>query len=242
MLRAGPLALVVALLAGCGDEIVGYLEVSGSGGGEGTSEGDSTTSEIPLGLVPPGCISDDFEDGVLDPSGLWYTWLEQDAMLEEISGMLKLTPPSFGLYDTGVVGTDMGSFPFDNGRVRMRVAIPPPTDHPSIVFLQILDDLNSLVSIELAEQQVHIGSTQVGVQIPGEMFAMDPYPAFVAIRAEGGLVHFEISDDGTTYTTIATREKPASFARARALIMGQTYGDDPLRSLIAIDDFEVCVQ
>lgn len=239
------LALVVAL-AGCGDEIVGYLEVSGSGGGEGTSgvlDGTSSSSGgDTIGLIPPTCIDDDFEDGVVDPN-LWYTWQEADATFQEIGGLLKFDPPTFGLNDTGVVGSDMQRFPFTNGRARMRVALPPAVTQPEVIFLQLLDGGTSILSIDLAEGAVHIsGSLSPMEQLFFETFPVDPYPQFIAIRAEDELFHFETSDDGITYTTLATHDRFAPFLDARALIMAQTYGDNAMRTIIGVDDYQVCVQ
>lgn len=245
MSRARPLALVVALLAGCGDEIVGYLEVSGSGGGEGTSgvEGGTSSSSggDTIGLVPPTCIDDDFEDGVIDPN-LWYTWQEADATFQEVAGMLKLDPPTFGLNDTGVVGSDMQRFPFTNGRARMRVPLPPAVAQPEIIFLQIIDGVNDILSIDLAEGAVHISGSLPTGQIFFETYPTDPYPQFIAVRAEGDLFHFETSEDGIDYTILATHDRFAPFADARALIMAQTYGDNAMRTVIGVDDYEVCVQ
>lgn len=244
MFRVAPLALVALLLVGCGDEIVGYLEVSGSGGAEGTSgtvESSSSDGGDTLGLIPPACVHDDFEDGVIDPM-LWYTWMEADATFEEVGGLLKLDPPTYGLFDTGLVGSDAQRFPFTNGRVRMRVSLPPAATQPEVIFLQILDDLNDILSIDLAEGAVHISGSVNEVQQFFESFPATPYPQFVAIRAEGELFHFETSDDGVSYTTLATHDRFAAFDGARALIMAQTYGDNAMRTLIGVDDYEVCVQ
>jgi hypothetical protein len=235
------LGFACLLSSGCSDEIVGYFESSGaSGSGEGTGFDGSSTTDGNL-LVPPGCLSDDFADGEIDPM-LWYTWREQNAVLAEADGVLQLTPPTFGLWDTGLVGNDLARFPLVNGRVRIRVTTPPQIDRPEVIFLQILDDLNTVLSIGLAEASISVSVSIAEVEQFGMSFPAAPYPAFIAIRAEGELVHFETSDDGSNYTTLATGPKSASFEPARALIMAQTYGDDPTPSVVGVDDFEVCVQ
>jgi hypothetical protein len=237
----------------CGDEVVGQFDASGGMEGGGTSGtpgtdggtlgstlGSTSTTGDPDVFVGPGCFSDDFEDGVIDESR-WYTWVEGDSHLEEIAGMLKFTPPSTGLLDTGVVGSLPSRFRFDDGRVRVRVPMPPVPTRPVVVFLQVLEETDTVVSISLGENNLAIGARQFGIEQYFEVFPTDPYPQWIALRAEGPLVHFETSDDGITYTTLTTRDKISSFDVAAGLLMAQTYGDDFQGGVVAVDDFEVCL-
>lgn len=237
-------------LAGCGDEVVGYFE--GSGDGESTlgadtqpasSDGSSeSTSGGPTGLVPPGCLADAFDDAEVDPL-LWNTWAEEDATFVEQDGKLQFKPPSFGVWDTGVVSSYLATFPFENGRARVRVPAPPAVDRSVVLFLQITE-AHAILSIQISQGSVHVYGSVDEEIVYSEDFPGDPYPAWIAIRAEGALVHYETSSDGVSFTTLTTRDKLGPFDVASALLMAQTYGmdNDPARSVIAVDDFEVCVQ
>ncbi|MBC8072128.1 MAG: hypothetical protein IAG13_27655 [Deltaproteobacteria bacterium] len=251
-------ALAAAALAcGCGDEVVGFFEGSATGDGSsgdsssdasestastGSSEASGSSSESgSAGLIPPGCLVDDFEDGTIDPA-LWNPWIEEDAALTEIAGRLKLEPPSYGVWDTGVVGSYQAVFPFVDGRARVRVTDPPAPGRPVVLFLRVLDDAGTLLSIRLSQSTVTIDAAVNDVEQYSEQFPVEAYPGWIAIRAEGDLAHYEISDDGVSYTTLTTRDKLAGFEVASALIMAQTYGEDPARGIVSVDDFEVCVQ
>jgi hypothetical protein len=245
--RAGFMAALFAI--GCGDEVVGYF---GGGSGEGSDDGTTTTTtgasdggttvELPDPFVGPGCFSDQFENGIIDEA-LWYPWAEPGSNVEEVAGMLKFTPPPMGLLDTGVVGSITAHFRFVDGRVRLRVATPPATTRPVVLFLQILreDPRNDLVSINLAESNLHVSARSGEIDVFGQDFPAAPYPAWIAIRAEGTLVHYEVSDDGVAFTTLATWEQTEPYEVATALIMAQTYGDDLEGGIVAVDDFEVCL-
>lgn len=228
------------LAAGCGDEIVGYF--GGSAGGSGS--GSSADTDPPV-FEGPGCFSDDFEDAVIDPM-LWNTWVEADAAIEEIGGMLKFTPPTTGLApdvaDTGVINAYGSQFRFDTGWVRVRVPIPPSPTRSVVLFLQILDEPDSLVSMQISQSVVSIGGRMGDVPQEGAEFPADPYPAWIGIRADGDVVHFEVSNDGIDYTELAVGDKPVPFESAAALLMAQTYGQDLEGGVVAVDDFEVCLQ
>jgi hypothetical protein len=240
--------VVLLLLTACGDEVVGYFDAS-TGSGSGTSSstalatssdtsGESTTGDG--GFVAPGCFRDDFENGVVDP--LWNVWMEEDATLEEIGGVLHLVPPSFGIWDTGIVGAYNYGFPFVDGHVRMRVPVPPDPARPVVLFLTVGDVEDTLVSMQLAGNEVIANATIGMVEQYREAFPVAAYPQWIGIRAADGQVHFETSDDGATWTALTTREQLGVFADSRALVMAQTYGMDTDRSAVKIDDFETCVQ
>ena len=62
------------------------------------------------------------------------------------------------------------------------------------------------------------------------------------VRAEGGLVHYEVSSDGVSFTELGAHEQSVVFESASALLMAQTYGQDLEGGVVSVDDFEVCVQ
>jgi hypothetical protein len=251
------------LLTGCADVVVGYFSgtegTSASESSEGTTSlattdttdttdttsPDSTASSADgssgEGFVPPGCFSDDFADGVVDDPR-WTTWAEADSYLQELGGRLELVPPTYGLYDTGVIGRFDHRFAFETGWVRVRVLAAPPVDRPAGLFL-VVGSEPELLMMRLAGGSVSVigalGEDQVVFE---QSFPTTPYPSFVGIRAEGSVAHFEVSADGEAWTTLATYDKPGSFADAAALIMAQTFGDYPDRAAVAVDDLEVCVQ
>lgn len=258
-IRRGVLLAAAALLAGCSDVVVGYFSgtesTSASGSPTSTSPEDGATVTTVVqdgtglgsssdtsgeGFVPPGCFRDDFEDGVVDEPN-WSTWAEADSFLEEVGGQLRLTPPTYGLYDTGVIGRFDHQFPFDSGWVELHVVTAPPVDAPAGLFLMVGEPPATL-SIRLAGGNVQVAGAIDEQLVFEELFPMTPYPSWIGIRGEGPLAHFEISMSGETWITIATYDKPGTFEDASALIMAQTFGDYPDRTAVAVDDLEVCVQ
>lgn len=242
-----------ALLSGCSDVVVGYfsgtestsVSTSSDGGSSDPTSatlGSGSTGETTGGggFVPPGCFSDDFADGVVDEPR-WSTWAEADAYLEEVAGQLELTPPSYGLYDTGVVGRFDHQFPFDSGWARLRVVTPPPVDDPAGLFFMVTNSPYTL-SIRLAGGSVQIAGAIDEQLVFEELFPLTPYPTWIGIRGEGTAAHFEVSMDGQSWSTLATHDKPGAFDEAGALIMAQTFSDYPDRATVAVDDLEVCVQ
>jgi len=204
---------------------------------------DSSGPEPPGGgFMPPGCFFDDFADGIVDEPR-WNTWAEADSTLEEVGGQLKLTPPTYGIFDTGVVGRFDHQFAFDDGWVRLRVVAPPPVDDPAGLFLMVTGP-PEILSIRLAGGTIEVAGAQ-GEDLPRvfqQSFPASPYPAWIGIRGEGTVAHFEVSNDGETWSTLATYDKPGPFAEAEGLIMAQTFGDYPARATVLVDDFEACIQ
>lgn len=253
---SGPWVAAVALLSGCSDVVVGYfsgtestsVSTSSDAGSSdptsatlgGTSLGSAGETTGGSGFVPPGCFSDDFADGVVDEPR-WSTWAEADGYLEEVAGQLKLTPPTYGLYDTGVVGRFDHQFPFDSGWARLRVVTAPPVDDPAGLFFMVGNPPYTL-SIRLAGGNVQIAGSIDEQLVFEELFPLTPYPSWIGIRGEGTLAHFEVSMDGQSWSTLASHDKPGAFDEAAALIMAQTFADYPARATVAVDDLEVCIQ
>lgn len=257
-MRRSVLLAAAALLPGCSDVVVGYFSGTESTSASGSSEGASATTVAQdgtslgsaslgstsdtsgEGFMPPGCFFDDFEDGVVDDPH-WSTWAEADASLEEVGGQLRLTPPTYGLYDTGVVGRFDHEFPFDSGWVRLHVVTAPPVDDPAGLFLMVGDPPNTL-SIRLAGGNLQVAGAIDEQLVFEELFPFTPYPSWIMIRGEGSVACFEISMDGDTWIPLATYDKPGTFDEAGALIMVQTFGDYPDPTTVAVDDLEVCIQ
>ncbi len=257
------LLIVAALTCGCGDEVVGAFESgtsmgptsvatfsptsggssdggSSSEGGNSTGTGSADGSTTALdggGFMPPGCYRDDFDNDVID--AMWNTWQEPDAELLEAAGVLKLRPPTTGVFDTGIVSAFDHVFPFSNATVRMRVVTPPDPTRPELLFLTVLNDVRS-ISIELSGGEVITDASEAEVSIYHEAFPVAPYPAYIGLRADGTVVHFETSDDGVTYTSITQADMLGDLVGAAALVMAQTYADNPTPTTMMVDELEVC--
>lgn len=228
----------LVLLPGCADEVVGYFS-TGPGTSSDPTVGVGSGSES-AGFVPPGCFGDDFEDGVLDGSR-WNTWVEQDAGIEELGGNLRLTPPSYGLFDTGLVGHFDYRFPFEDAWARMRIATPPAAGRPVVLFL-FVDGGSGMLAVSLSDDVVRAGTYADEQLVQERELPVDPYPAWVGIRDDAGIARFEVSEDGQAWTTIATLDEPGSFRDSTVLVMAQTFGDAPEQAVVAVDEIEVCVQ
>jgi hypothetical protein len=256
-----PLLTACLVLPGCADVVVGYFsgtEGSSAAGSsaagssaagssaagttalDGTGSGVATGETTGSGFVPPGCFSDDFEDGVVDEP-LWNAWAEEDSRIEELAGQLELTPPSYGLFDTGLVGRFDHHFVFESGWVRLQVVAPPTVDRPVALFLMVADAPENL-SISVGGGELRVAGSLDEAVVFQQSFPSTPYPRWLGIRGEGPLAHFEISEDGDTWTTLATYDKPGPFDDAAALIMAQTFGDDAAQGVVSVDDLEVCLQ
>jgi hypothetical protein len=238
--------MLLLLVAGCGDEVVGYFDASsGDDGGsatsssEATSSGDTTSTTGDGGFIVPGCFRDDFDDDTVD--AMWNVWIEEDAGLTEANGGLQMVPPSFGIWDTGIVGAWNYGFPFTNGYVRMRVSAPPDPARTVVLFLTVGEVEGTLLSMQMSAGEVHVNATIATVEQYHEVFPKDPYPQWIGIRAEGTQVHFETSDDGVNYSVLTTREQLEPLEDSRALVMAQTYGTDTDRSAVVVDALETCV-
>lgn len=238
--------ILVLLVAGCGDEVVGYFDAS-SGSGDDPSGSTSLLAETSSssttgdgGFIVPGCFRDEFDNDVIDP--LWNTWIEEDATLVESGGALRLTPPRFGVWDTGIVGAYNYGFPFSNGHVRMRVSEPPDPARSVVLFLTVGEVDDTLISMQLASGEIVVNATVATVEQYREAFPKVTYPAWIGIRAGGTQVHFEVSDDGSNFTVLSTHDQPTPLEDARVLVMAQTYGEDTDRSAVVVDELETCVE
>jgi hypothetical protein len=240
-------AILLLFVAGCGDEVVGYFDASSgaadtssssTSGLADTSSSSSTTGDG--GFVYPGCFRDDFDDDTVD--AMWNIWIEEDAALEEVGGGLRMVPPSFGIWDTGIVGAYNYGFPFTDGYVRMRVSEPPDPARTVVLFLTVGEIEGTLLSMQMSAGEVHVNASIATVEQYHDVFPKDPYPQWLGIRAEGTQVHFETSDDGINFATLVTHEQLEPLEDSRALVMAQTYGTDTDRSALVVDALEVCVQ
>ncbi len=241
------MAISLVFAPACSDVVVGQFDGSSSSDGASTSSatvtGDTATPETTAADetgsgVPYTCFSDDFEDGVIDET-MWNTWVEEDSAVEELIGQLKFTPPSSGVFDTGVVGNSSFAFPFTDGRIRVRIVTPPPFDRPAGLFLLVGQQPDTLL-INVGSGEVSVRQSISDVPSFSESFPVEEYPDWLGIRSEDSVIYFETSDDGQNWTTISTYEQEQPFTDARGLIMAQTYGENPEQATITVDDFEVC--
>ncbi len=242
-MRATALALIT-WAAGCSDVIVGQFGGSGSSVGStavddasSTAEGTVTDGQTGSGL-PFTCLSDDFEDGIID-DGLWFTWVEEDAAIEEVDGRLALTPPSYGVFDTGVAGGSMSAFPFTDGTVRVSIVTPPPRDRPAGLFVQVGQGTDVLL-LSLGSGEIGVRRTVDDVTMFSEEFPVAVDPSGLGFAAQGSTIDFEISEDGATWTSVYSHTLDEPLVEATALIMAQSYGDNPGPATLRVDDFEAC--
>lgn len=226
--------------AGCGDVVVG--QYSGTTADDSTADATAIASaesgDGSSGGAVPICTTDDFADGFLDPAR-WNVWTESDSSVEERDGRLRFTPPSEGLFDAGIVGHFDTFFAFDDGSVRMRIADPPAVDQPVALFLIVASEPETL-ALSLGGGSIEVAASVDEVPLASDSFPMQPYPAWVGIRAEGSVAHFEISDDGVSWTRLTTLDIPGSFEQSAALVMAQTYGTATAQQEVSVLEVEVC--
>lgn len=251
-IRLASLVVGCLLPAACGDVVVGYFAETASSTGTDTTggdpSGDSSVGGSPSDDGPTtgtagglfvGCYSDDFEDDTVDTS-LWNTWNEEDSWLEVVLGMVKFTPPSTGVFDTGLVSHFDYRFDFEDGWLRMEIGTPPSVDLPVALFLMVQQDMDSLwINIGGGFVSIH-GSLDEQTAFSDD-FPVDPYPRWLGIRGQGDMVQFEVSDDGQDWTTLGTYAKPRPFDQAAAIIMAQTYGPIAEQQIVAVERFEACL-
>jgi len=238
--------IALLLVTACGDEVVGYFDASSTSTDDPSSsttalaDTSSSATTADEGFIVPGCFRDDFDNDVIDP--LWNSWIEEDAALVESGGALRLTPPRFGVWDTGIVGAYNYGFPFSNGHVRMRVSEPPDPARSVVLFLTVGEVDDTLISMQFAAGELVVTATVANVEQYREAFPKAIYPAWIGIRAEGEKVHFEVSDDGSNFIVLSTHDQPTALEDARVLVMAQTYGEDTDRTAVVVDELETCVE
>lgn len=252
-IRLASLVVGCLLPAACGDIVVGYFAETASPTGTDTtsanpsadpsvggspSDDGPTTGTAGDGLFV-GCYSDDFEDDTIDTS-LWNAWNEQDSRVEVVQGLVKFTPPSTGVFDTGLVSHFDYRFDFEDGWLRMEIDTPPSPDLPIALFLMVQQDVDSLW-INIGEGFVSVHGSVDEQTAFSEEFPRDPYPRWLGIRGQGDMVQFEISDDGQAWTTLGTYAKPRAFDQAAAIIMAQTYGNISEQPIVSVERFEACL-
>ncbi|MCH9682690.1 MAG: hypothetical protein K0V04_14740 [Deltaproteobacteria bacterium] len=239
--RATALVLVVGA-AGCSDVIVGQYD--GSGGSAATADDAASPTEATASEgqtdtgVPATCLADDFDDGIID-GGFWNTWVEEDAALEEVGGQLRLTPPSYGVFDTGVVGGSKSSFPFTDGTVQVRVVTPPPLDRPAALFLQVGQG-SEILLLGIGSATVDARRLVDDVPISSDAYPVAAYPTALGFRAQGTTIDLEIAEGDGPFTVVHSYIVSQPFEDASALIMAQTYGDNPDPATLVVDDFKAC--
>jgi hypothetical protein len=255
--RACSSSLLPLVLAGCSDVVVGTFSGTegsasttgapvGTGGASdatgrttGTGPASDEGSSGSGGFVPPGCFDDDFDDGVV-VGPQWNSWVEADAALAEQGGLLQLTPPTTGLFDTGIVGHFDYQFTF-TGFVRMEIGTPPDPARPVGLFVAVGNDAESVL-LSVGSGSVTLKGAIGETPLYQESFPMAPYPRWLGIRSDGTTATFEVSDDGVQWTTLGAHDELGLLEDAAALVMVQTYGDAPTQAPVTVERIEVCVQ
>lgn len=227
-------------LSACSDQVVGQFDggETGSDSSGGPTVGES--ADETAAAAEPVCFGDDFDDEQLDPE-MWNSWTEEFAVVEELSGWVKFTPATVGLFDAGIVANHLHHVPFEDGWARMQVPTPPQPERPVLVFLQVIDE-PWVLSIALTQGHVDVFTSDDADRLFQEQVDVDAYPGWIGLRTEDGTVYFESSDDGETWTTLTTAPMPAAMPDAHPLVMAQTYGADETGGFVAVDNLEVCVR
>lgn len=209
----------------------------------GSQSGDTTQTDPTLGPCTP-VITEPFDPPPLDDT-LWVSWQEEDSSIGIVNGRLRLVPPTDigadGPADSGVVTRPGQVVPLDNRAIRLRVDAAPGASDAVTLFLMFDDpDSDILMTIKLKPSVSIEGRDPTGAESYSERFDDIVAPNWVGLAAVDGQVHYQISADGLSWTTLYIGPVIAGLAQARPLIMAQTYGPTPSPSPIYVDDFSVC--
>lgn len=262
-------SVVLAFAAGCGDQIVGQFgsseggtnqqdlatttgsvdDDSQGGGGATTAsldeEGsaDSTGAGAAVGPCTP-MFTDAFDSGAVDPA-VWNTWEKFDATVAVQDGRLKFIPatarqPDGDVSDAGIVGSSAQFGPFEDRALRLHVEQPPGADQNVLMFLMLnRPGDEASMSIQLVPSLELNGTSEV----PGDSYSAsfeDIVPEWIGMAVVDGQVHYQISDDGESWTTVYVGAVTADLMDLRPLVMTQTYGDSPSPTFVFVDDLTIC--
>lgn len=232
MLRRVAIA-ALASLAGCGDVVIGTFVASG----DGTSDGI-------VGPLPGGCVDEPFEGGF--DEDLWLTWADDDAWAMARADGLTLMPPTSPELGTGFVWNENIAFEFANASARVEVITPPDPSSLTELFLQVTQvdpPTGAVLSFGLFQNGVRVrGYRDDGSEAFAQPLAI-PYPRWIGIRTADARVHFEISDDGATWTELSSFDVPGTFTGTTPLVMAWNNAGGPVTPLpVVVDSLQVCAQ
>ncbi|HWB80458.1 MAG TPA: hypothetical protein VG755_36085 [Nannocystaceae bacterium] len=234
MLRRTTIVALVSL-AGCGDVVIGTFVASGSDG--------SSSGEV-VGPLPGGCVEEAF-DGSFDEN-LWLTWADDDATTFVQDGALTLVPPSSPEIGTGFVWHQEVAFEFANASARVEVITPPDPSSLTELFLQVTQvepPTGAVLSFGLFQNGVRVrGYRDDGSEAFAQPIAI-PYPRWIGIRTADARVHFEVSDDGDTWTELSSFDVPGTFVGTTPLVMAWNNAGGPVTPQpVVVDALQVCAQ
>jgi len=257
----GLMGLLLGMTPGCSDQVVGLFDSVGTGEASSSESGeplgtsssggavDSTTSDggdesstgpgIELGPCVPEFV-DPFDE-ISEEN--WTPWQEEDSSVGILEGQLKFIPATARqadgeVSDAGIVGTSY-SIPLSNRALRMRVSTPPGADENVLIFLMIMVSDSESMSIRL-HPTLTIAATSM---VPGESYeaAFEALtPEWIGIALVDDEVHYQVSEDGETWTNVYTGPAVTTALEGRPLVMTQTYGDSPTPTTVFADDLTVC--
>lgn len=212
----------VAALAGCGDEVIGVF---------GAPEERCTIIET-------------FESGTF-PDDDWLAWTELDSAYQEQEGLLRFTPATAGLNDTGLLLLPPHRIQASAG-VSYRVHVVTPPAEPGVLFYATLlddsgaDDTAAFAGYLLGQELRAEVRDATGATTQAEVFPGMGDPGWLGLRLEGDTVTYEVSADGVVWNDMAIQTAPESMDAPAPLLMVQTLAPVPDPSVVEIDDVQVC--
>lgn len=211
-------------------------ETSGIDPTDLVTAGESSESST-SGPTLPSCavtISDEFDDGVLDP--VWGSWASAQCWFSEADGIMSFSvAPSADEWLSA--GLTNGPAPFLGGYVRTRlVPYQPPLDAVG-VWLTAYHDTCEL-QITLEGEVVH--GKAGDVWLDGVDVASDA-PVWLQIRSDlDGIAYWEWSTNGMTWNLLHSEPSPCDLdSMQSALFAGGTHENaDPI--LRSVESYERC--
>ncbi|MBV1860126.1 MAG: hypothetical protein KUG77_17060 [Nannocystaceae bacterium] len=180
------------------------------------SSSDSTSGEVTSMACP--IYSDDFEDGVVDPlliqtNAIWTT---------EAAGasVITLSPEPDDVFPRVMV--DAGPAGLQGATARIEVGTPPQEDGVHLILWVESRETNWRVAFRLAHygDEILLQARITGESGPGQVLASSEWSPrehrWLQLRESDGTMYFDVSQDGTTFTSLF--ELPTTFDVSDALI------------------------
>lgn len=208
------------------------------------SEGGSTGTDGALGPCTP-FITDTFDGPDLDES-LWFTWAELDSAFQIQGGQMIFTPPTSrhpdnAPADTGLVSTPDHQLPDGDFAIRMEVVTAPLDENPVLLYFMLLDSSDQAsVSMKVRPVLSLSGSEVTGVENYDVQLDEIIAPRWIGMAFVGDEVHYQVSDDGSDWSTVHVGPMISAIIEPRTLVMVQTLGDVPAPPTVVVDNYSVC--
>jgi hypothetical protein len=198
--------LVLALAGLCGCSVI-----DAAGGADPAPSADAAL---------PCQLADDFEDGAM--AAEWATWSEDDAEAREADGTVQVT---FTSATGGWAGYELRQ-PIDlaAGEVRLEVAAVGG----EFTLLEVDSDAMHLALY--VEDGDTLTAEVAGTGADDDWVPVEYVPAmdvFWRIRGEGGLVHWESSQDGAGWESIHSQAAPFPLDEVQVSFGAGGVGGDP---------------